>query len=187
VFTPSLAAGSVKNRLYRSFGVCPGVNAMQLVFLLLLLVVPYLLLTLAGQWMAGFSMAPTTRARVGLSLFFIFTALGHFIRTEEMSAMLPPVVHYRTEIIYLTGVLELLGAVGVWIPRLMRAAGLCLILMLVCVSPANIYSAIARIDFGGHAIGPAYLLMRLPFQLFVIGWTYMATEQRWLARRRKQL
>src|ERR687884_177 len=62
---------------------------LQLLFLLLLLVVPYLTLTLADRWSAGFKIAPTTRARVGLSLFFIFTATGHFITTEEMSAMLP--------------------------------------------------------------------------------------------------
>lgn len=150
---------------------------MTLLFLLLLLVVPYLLLTLAGRYIALFRMAPSTRARVGLSLFFVFTALGHFIRPDEMSAMLPPFIPYRIEAIYLTGILELLGAVGVWIPRLMRLTGLCLILMLVGFLPANIYSAINRVDFGGHESGPAYLLVRVPFQLFVIWWVYFATEQ----------
>lgn len=48
-------------------------------------------------------------SRIGLSVFFAFTAIGHFIRTDEMSAMLPPWVPYRGSIIYLTGVLELLG------------------------------------------------------------------------------
>jgi uncharacterized membrane protein len=152
---------------------------MQLLFLLLLLVVPYLILTLADRWIAGFKIAPTTRARVGLSLFFIFTAMGHFITTEEMSAMLPSSVPYRIEIIYLTGILQLLGATGVWIPRLMKLTGFCLILMLIGLLPANIYSAINHIDLGGHGSGPAYLLVRVPFQFFVIWWTYYATEQNW--------
>jgi hypothetical protein len=39
-------------------------------------------------------------------------------------------------------------------------------LMLLCLLPANIYSAINRVDFGGHGAGPIYLLV--PFQLFVI-------------------
>jgi uncharacterized membrane protein len=99
---------------------------MTLLFLLLLLVVPYLLLTLAGRLIAVFRIAPSRRARVGLSLFFVFTALGHFIRPYEMSAMLPPFVPYRIEIVYLTGVLELLGAIGVWIPRLTKLAGFAL-------------------------------------------------------------
>ena len=62
----------------------------------------------------------------------------------------------------------MLGAIGVWIPRLMRLTGLCLILMLVCLLPANLYSAVNRVDFGGHGAGPAYLLVRVPFQLLVI-------------------
>lgn len=156
---------------------------MQLLFLLLLLVTPYLILTLAGRWITGLRMAPATRARIGLTLFFLFTSLGHFVRTEEMAAMVPPPIPYRVEIIYLTGVLELLGAIGVWIPRLTRLTGLCLILMLIGLLPANIYSAINRVDFGGHGSGPVYLLVRIPFQFFVIWCTYFATEQNWLRMR----
>ncbi len=96
-----------------------------------------------------------------------------------MSQMLPPSLPYRVELIYLTGILELLGAIGVWIPRLTRLTGICLILMLVGVLPANIYSAMSRVDFGGHGAGPAYLLARVPFQVLVIWWTYWATEQKW--------
>jgi uncharacterized membrane protein len=159
---------------------------MQLLFLLLLLIAPYLVLTLASWVITGFKITPAARARVGLTLFFLFTSLGHFIRTEEMSSMLPPSIPYRVELIYLTGILELLGAIGVWIPRLMRLTGLCLILMLLGILPANIYSAISRVDFGGHRAGPAYLLVRVPFQLLVIWWTYFATEQNWFQRRPKQ-
>jgi uncharacterized membrane protein len=156
---------------------------MQLLFLLLLLVVPFLVLTLADRF-TRFQISSSTRARVGLSLFFLFTSLGHFIRTEEMAAMLPPAIPYRGELIYLTGVLELLGAVGVWIPGLMRVTGVCLILMLAGILPANIYSAMNHVEFGGHGAGPVYLLVRVPFQLFLIWWVYFATEQHWFQRQR---
>jgi uncharacterized membrane protein len=156
---------------------------MQLLFLVLLLVTPYLILTLAGRRINGLKLTPAVRARVGLTLFFLFTALGHFIRTEEMAEMVPPPIPYRVGLIYVTGVLESLGAVGVWDPRLTRLTGLCLILMLIGLLPANIYSAVQRVDFGGHGAGPSYLLVRVPFQLFVIWWTYFATGQKWLQRR----
>lgn len=81
----------------------------MLLFLFILLVIPYLFLTLVGRWRSGFEITPSTRARVGLSLFFIFTAFGHFFKAEEMSPMLPPSVPYRLEIIYLTDVLDPLG------------------------------------------------------------------------------
>src|SRR5688572_482923 len=122
---------------------------MTLLVLLLLLVGPYLLLTLVGRWSPKFQIEPSKRARVGLTIFFIFTGLGHFIRTQAMAAMLPSSVPYRSELVYLTGVLELLGAIGVWIPRITRLTGFLLILMLIAVLPANIYSAINRVDFGG--------------------------------------
>ena len=154
---------------------------MQLVFLLLLVVGPFFLLT--GGWVPAAKLDRITRARVGLSLFFAFAALGHFIWTEEMSRMLPPSFSFRVELIYITGVLELLGAIGVWIPSLTRLTGICLILLLVGVLPANIYSAISYVDFGGHASGPVYLLLRVPFQLFLIWWTYWATEQNWFSAR----
>jgi hypothetical protein len=94
----------------------------MLLFLFLLLVVPYLLLTLLDR-ATGFKIGPNTRARVGLSLFFIFTSIGHFIKAEEMSAMLPTFVPHRIQIVYLTGVLEILGAIGVWIATLMKLTG----------------------------------------------------------------
>ncbi len=154
---------------------------MQLLLLLFLLVLPFLILTLVDR-VTKWKIAAAKRARVGLSLFFLFTALGHFVRTEEMAAMVPFAAGYRNAIIYLTGVLELLGAIGVWIPRLTKLTGICLILMLIAVLPANVYSAINHIQFGGHGSGPVYLLVRVPFQLFVMWWTYFATEQNWFGR-----
>ena len=151
---------------------------MQLLFLLLLLVAPSALLTLAGGRLGARQLDAPARARVGLSLFFAFTALGHFVRTEEMAAMLPPSAPYRVGLIYLTGVFELMGAAGVWVPRLRRPAGLCLMVMLLAILPANVYAAINRVEFGGHGGGPAYLLVRVPFQLFVIWWTYYAAVRR---------
>ncbi|MFN2406767.1 MAG: DoxX family protein [Pyrinomonadaceae bacterium] len=150
---------------------------MTLVLLLLLLVSPYLVLTAIGR-LGKFEITRSKRARVGLTLFFLFTGVGHFVTTQAMAEMLPPSIPYRIELIYVTGVLELLGAIGVWIPRLVRITGLLLIIMLIGLLPANIYSALNRVEYGGHGAGPAYLLVRVPFQLFVIWWTYFATRDR---------
>lgn len=102
-----------------------------------------------------------------------------------MAAMLPLLVPYRVGLIYFTGILEMLGAIGVWIPSLTRLTGFLLIVMLIGLLPANIYSAINRVDFGGHGAGPLYLLVRIPFQLLAIWWTYFATEQNQFQRKSK--
>lgn len=159
---------------------------MTLLFLLLLLISPYLICTLVGKLVPRFEVVPATRARVGLSLFFAFTSIGHFIRTEAMAEMLPAAVPYRTGLIYLTGIFELLGAIAVWIRGLRKLTGIFLILMLGGLLPANVYAAVNRVEFGGHGAGPFYLLVRIPFQLFAIWWVYFATEQDWFRGTRTQ-
>ena len=84
--------------------------------------------------------------------------------------MLPTWVPYKTPIIYATGLLEFLGAVAILIPVYARVAAWALALFLTLILPANIYAAFKRVDFGGHSMGPVYLLLRIPFQLFLIGW-----------------
>jgi uncharacterized membrane protein len=89
-----------------------------------------------------------------------------------MAGMLPSWVPGRKAIVLVTGVLELAGAAGLLIPGFARLAGGALIVFLVLVFPANVFAALNRIDLGGHGAGPMYLLVRIPFQLLLIGWTY---------------
>jgi uncharacterized membrane protein len=85
-------------------------------------------------------------------------------------------VPYRTGIVLATGILELLGAVGLWLPGMARITGGLLILMFLGFLPVNVYAAVHRVEFGGHEMGPIYLLVRVPFQLLLVGWTYWATR-----------
>lgn len=158
---------------------------MMLLALTLALVAPYLLLTATGRLFPAARLEPATRAKVGVSLLFLITGAGHFAQPEAMAAMLPPQVPLRLQIIYVTGVLELLGAIGIWVPAVARLTGICLIALMVGVLPSNIYAALNHVPFGGHDAGPAYLLVRVPFQILVIGWVYWATGQGWLRAARR--
>jgi uncharacterized membrane protein len=153
---------------------------MTLLFLTLALIAPYAFLTLTGWLSSRVRLAPRTRAKVGVSVLLLITASGHFLQGEAMAEMLPSFVPFRLPIIYITGVFEFLGAIGIWIPALERLTGACLILMLIGVLPSNVYAALNYVPFGGHEIGPGYLLVRVPFQLLLIGWIYYATDQHWL-------
>ena len=158
---------------------------MQLFFPFILLVGPYLILTLIQKSNPAITFSESRKTRIGLSLFFIFTAMGHFIKTAEMAEMLPPFFIYGQEIIFLTGFPELFGAFGVWIPKWRKLAGSLLIAMLLGFLPFNIYAAINNLPFGGHEVGPTYLLVRVPFQFFVIWWVYVATELDWFKFRKE--
>ena len=148
---------------------------MQLLYLVLILIAPYAAMSIAGQFIPALAFTHRQRARIALSVFFAFTGAGHFIKTDALVAMMPASVPYRFELVYLTGIFELLGAIGIWIPRTRRLTGALLILMLVAFLPVNIYAAMQRVDFGGHELGPVYLLARIPVQLLLIAVTYFAT------------
>jgi uncharacterized membrane protein len=150
-----------------------------LALLLGILVGSYALLALFAR-----GLEPLLRGRISLALLFAFTGVGHFVKTEPMVQMLPEWVPLRTELVVATGVLELLGALGLLVPATSRAAGLCLLAFLVLVFPANVYAAWNEVPMGGHEAGLVYLWIRGPLQVLLIGWTYVfAVRTRAPARR----
>lgn len=114
--------------------------------------------------------------RIGLSLLLLLTASAHFTDPSRMASMLPAWIAGRQAIVLLTGLLEIALALALWVPRLRRAVGWSIVLMLGAFLPANIFAALERLPFGGNHLGPAYLLLRVPFQLLLIGWTLWVCE-----------
>ena len=110
--------------------------------------------------------------RIGIAALFAFTAIGHFVKRDSMATMLPASVPARPAIIVLSGVLEAFLAVLVLLPACSKAAGIALCIFLVLVTPVNVYAAVKKADFGGHAAGPKYLFLRLPLQFVSLVWTY---------------
>jgi uncharacterized membrane protein len=108
-----------------------------------------------------------------LAVMFLFTSTAHFSGMKhDLAAMMPEPLPDGLWIIYLTGVLEIAGAVGLLIPRTRRLAGIGLVLLLVAVFPANVNAALNGIPLAGEA--PTPLWLRAPMQLLFIGmlwWT----------------
>jgi uncharacterized membrane protein len=147
--------------------------------MLLSLIGPFLVLSAVEHFLPRLKTSAGFKGRLGISFFLLGPAISHFANTEAFVAMLPPFVPWRSEIVYVTGICEFLGAIGIWIPQLSKLTGLLLIVMLIGFLPANIFAAFARVDYGGSTFGPAYLLIRIPFQFFIVWWIYWSTEQNW--------
>jgi uncharacterized membrane protein len=111
-----------------------------------------------------------------LATMFLFTASSHFVaRTrEDLIAMVPGVFPKPALLVSLTGVLEGLGAVGLLIPATRGLAGLCLVLLLVALLPANVSAARRGVSMRGRA--PTPLLVRIPMQILFVGLTWGATQ-----------
>jgi uncharacterized membrane protein len=78
---------------------------------------------------------------------FAFTAIGHFIKTSEMTQMLPSSLPMRAPLSYVSGVFELLSAIAILIPSLSRHVGIALCIFLLLILLSNVYAAIQRVDF----------------------------------------
>ena len=122
--------------------------------------------------------------RWGLSLALIFTGIDHIITPGRYLPMMPRFVPFHAEVILVTGICELAGAVGLLVPSLWRLAGIMLAIYFVCVFPANIKNAIEGLSVASLPSVGWYYWVRLLFQPLVIWWAlYSSTVVNWPLRR----
>lgn len=112
-------------------------------------------------------------AQWALALMFLFTAASHFTRMRADLVRMVPGIFPRPELIVLaTGVLEILGALGLLLPLTARLAALCLILLLLAMFPANVRAARERLPLRGRAATP--LGLRTALQIVFIALLVLA-------------
>ncbi|MEU9807050.1 hypothetical protein [Mycobacterium sp. NPDC050853] len=113
---------------------------------LIALVLGTVLARLAGA--QGFTPVDSWPAAVavGLAAMFALTGIAHFVpkMRDAMIAIVPHWLPAPGFLVALTGVLELLGAIGVVVPPTRVLAAACLGLLLVVMFPANVYAANQR-------------------------------------------
>ena len=103
-----------------------------------------------------------------LGLCFVAAGLNHFIAPRFYLPIMPPALPWPLALIYVSGVAEILGGIGVLIPSMRKLAGWGLIALLIAIFPANLYAAF----HGAGSIPPWILWARLPFQVVFIAWVY---------------
>ena len=97
--------------------------------------------------------------RIALAAVFAFMGVLHFVPSvaRGMRAMIPPPLRrpgWPAALVVITGLCELAGAAGLLVPwdGLRLAAGICLVVFLIAVFPANAYAARDPERFGRTAI-----------------------------------
>lgn len=143
-----------------------------------IIVLCILFLPLIAAWVIGGRQSVATGGVLGIAIAFVFFGIGHYAQTEAMVAMLPDFVPLRREFVLATGVLEFAIAVGLLLPTTRRASGFVAIAVLIGFFPANVYAALNYTGMGGHVWGPAYLLIRAPLQILLIGWVWVFAVRR---------
>jgi uncharacterized membrane protein len=137
---------------------------------LIVLLTSFLLLNILGRLGMPFSFGWWTAMRISLAAMFLLTASAHWgQRRADLIRMIPPRLPRPDVLVSVTGVLEILGAIGLLIPPIAPFAGLCLSLFLMAIFPANVHAARERLAILGKPVTP--LVARTTIQVIFVAAT----------------
>jgi uncharacterized membrane protein len=108
------------------------------------------------------------RLRYLLTAAMVGVGIMHFVATDWFVSIVPTALPAPTALVLISGVFEILGGVGLQIPRVRRAASIGLVLLYVAVFPANVNMILDA--HASHGIAPLLLWGRLPLQAVFIAW-----------------
>ena len=113
---------------------------------------------------------------VGMAFVFLWFMGGgvmHFISPEFFLAIMPPSLPYHEAAVAISGVFEIIGAVGLLFQRTRRMAGIGLFVLTLAVSPANIYMSLNPELFPD--ISDLALTLRLVIQVLLLACIWWST------------
>ena len=111
-----------------------------------------------------------------LSLFYLVAGTLHFLRPRVYEAIMPDALPAKRELVYASGLAEIVGGAGVLHPATRRAAGWWLIATLIAIFPANVHMAFNAERY--RPIPAPLLWLRLPLQALLIAWAWRVAVQR---------
>ena len=106
------------------------------------------------------------------SIFYVIVGIKHFIEPEYFLSIVPPYLPYHLELVYISGLFEILFGLLILFPKYRYYGAIGLILLLIAVFPANIY--LAQSKEAQEAIGATLEIAtwRLPIQGVLIWIAY---------------
>jgi uncharacterized membrane protein len=109
-------------------------------------------------------------------VFYVFAGVNHFLNPEFYVAIMPPYLPWHLELVYLSGIAEIVLGIALAIPRYRSLAAWGVIALLIAVFPANLHQAINDVPMPGsdESIG-AIRWARLPLQAVLILWAWWYT------------
>ena len=115
-------------------------------------------------------------SRLALALVMVLAGVLHFVATDTYVSIMPAYLPLHRELVYLSGIFEILFGLGLLWPKTRQASGVCLILLFHAVLPANLNMAVQNIQPASFEIPAVLLWLRLPFQLVLIYWAWRVSR-----------
>ena len=119
----------------------------------IVLVTLFALFSVLGRFHIPLAFGWWTSLRLALAGMFLLTASAHWgKRRPDLIRMVPPSFPQPDLLVTVTGILEILGAIGLTLPKAAPYAALGLAVMLVAVFPANVHAARQRLTIAGRPV-----------------------------------
>jgi uncharacterized membrane protein len=115
-------------------------------------------------------------ARWLCGVFFVSTGVSHFINPDPFVLIVPPYLPYPVALVWVSGVFEVLGGIGLVAPPARRFAAWGLVALLVAVYPANIHMLVNEIYLPDMPHEKWLLWARMPLQFVLVAWVLWTAE-----------
>jgi uncharacterized membrane protein len=141
----------------------------------LVVLITVFLLSLLLTWLVTGIVNSDLSGRIAMAVMLLFTAIGHFKFQHGMAMMMPDFIPMKKQLVYATGVFEIVAGLGLLFNGTEYFTGIALIIFFLLILPANINAAIKNVDFEKETYegnGPGYLWFRIPLQVLFICWVY---------------
>ena len=119
-----------------------------------------------------------------MGVMYVFIGVKHFTDPQYFLDIVPPQLPFKLFLVYLTGLIEVVGGAAILAPKTRKAGAYLLIFLLVSVFPANIYLYVSEPPQSLLGISETDALIRMPFQIPLILLAYWHSKKnhpKWVA------
>lgn len=109
-----------------------------------------------------------------MAVFYVNAGISHFTIPKLYLDIMPPWLPWHLEIVYFSGVCEILLGILLLPRRTRRVAAWLIIALLIAVYPANIQMFINYLNEDNPQLWIA--IVRLPIQIFLVWWAWVYTK-----------
>lgn len=110
--------------------------------------------------------------------FFVLAGAMHFVKPRLYRQIVPPYLPAPAALVYLSGVAEAAGGLGLMLPATRGRARWWLVATLLAIFPANMHMARHPQQYPKIPGGAKALKLRLPCQAVFIAWVLLAGRSR---------
>ena len=103
-----------------------------------------------------------------MSFMYVFIGIKHFTDPQYFLDIVPPQLPSKLFLVYLTGLIEVVGGAAILAQKTRKAGAYLLIFLLISVFPANIYLYLSETPQNLLGISKTDALIRMPFQIPLI-------------------